>query len=112
MPTTSHRYLNLERRASRLRRQLAQLAGQRRPGGLVDPLDVAAASELVQIDHALMRLNQGRGDVCEICKQPIGADRLASLPYTTLCASCMSAAAHRPMAARTESPVAVILPSR
>jgi hypothetical protein len=93
MLTTSHRYLNLERRGARLRQQLRHDSAE--PLRLdSDPLEIAAASELAQIQHALMRLNQGRGDVCECCGLPIGSERLAALPYSTTCAECASAAVH------------------
>lgn len=98
MLTTSHRYLNLERRCARLRQQL----GHNGVGPVIvhadaDPLDLAAASELAQIQHALRRLNQGHGDICECCGLPIGDSRLAVLPYTTLCTECAAAAAHAPL---------------
>jgi RNA polymerase-binding transcription factor DksA len=100
MPTTSHRYLNLERRGARLRQQLGHDSAE--PARIdadiqadADPLEIAAASELAQIEHALMRLNQGHGDSCECCGLRIGSERLAALPYATTCADCAAAAVHR-----------------
>lgn len=47
------------------------------------------ADEIVgQIDAALGRLDDGSYGTCERCGQPIGAERLEALPYTTLCINC------------------------
>lgn len=41
-----------------------------------------------RIDKALRRLADGTYGVCARCKRPIDDDRLAAVPYTTICASC------------------------
>jgi len=48
----------------------------------------AARDELAQIDTALARLAAGTYETCEICDEPIGATRLAVVPYATICTDC------------------------
>jgi RNA polymerase-binding transcription factor DksA len=38
-----------------------------------------------KVRHALARLDDGSFGRCEACGEPIGAERLDALPYTTLC---------------------------
>lgn len=44
--------------------------------------------QLASVDHALTRMDRGLYGMCERCGQPIGAERLEALPYSTLCVSC------------------------
>ncbi|MBA2739464.1 MAG: TraR/DksA C4-type zinc finger protein [Actinomycetota bacterium] len=43
---------------------------------------------LLQVEHALARLDDGSYGVCESCGQPIGKLRLMAFPRATLCLSC------------------------
>lgn len=38
-----------------------------------------------QVEHALKKLEQGTYGVCEDCGRPIAQERLAAIPYATLC---------------------------
>jgi RNA polymerase-binding protein DksA len=40
------------------------------------------------IDAALQRIEDGTYGVCRSCGQPIGAERLEALPWTTQCIDC------------------------
>jgi RNA polymerase-binding protein DksA len=40
------------------------------------------------IDAALQRIEDGTYGTCQTCGQPIGAERLDALPYTTQCIDC------------------------
>lgn len=51
-------------------------------------IEAAALDELAQIDAALERLAAGTYETCEICEEPIGATRLAVVPYARTCADC------------------------
>ena len=42
-------------------------------------------SELVDIEYALRRLDEGTYGTCEACGKPIDADRLEAMPATRLC---------------------------
>jgi DnaK suppressor protein len=42
--------------------------------------------DLIQkVEHALARIDDGGYGRCEVCGEPIEAERLDALPYTTLC---------------------------
>lgn len=55
---------------------------------VLDGLDAQGRSELAQIDHALDRIGKGQYHVCSKCGATITEQRLAALPYTTLCVKC------------------------
>lgn len=44
--------------------------------------------ELIQIDRAVARWNQGTFGICESCKKPIPLARLNALPYAPFCIHC------------------------
>ena len=48
----------------------------------------AEISELHDIQDALKRIDRGDYGTCESCGKPIGAARLAALPFATLCLKC------------------------
>jgi DnaK suppressor protein len=50
----------------------------------------AARTQVSAVDAALERVAQGRYGVCEVCGQPIGAERLAARPSATTCVRCAS----------------------
>jgi RNA polymerase-binding protein DksA len=43
---------------------------------------------LQAIDSALQRIENGTYGICQSCDQPIGAERLEALPWTTQCIDC------------------------
>jgi len=43
---------------------------------------------LAEIDSALQRIDDGTFGVCQACGNPIGAERLEAVPYTTQCIDC------------------------
>jgi RNA polymerase-binding protein DksA len=43
---------------------------------------------LQAIDAALQRIENGTYGICQNCGQPIGAERLEALPWTTRCIDC------------------------
>ena len=52
---------------------------------LDDGLGENAEHLLGAIDDALRRIEDGTYGVCVVCGRPIGEDRLAAVPYATLC---------------------------
>ena len=52
---------------------------------LDEGLEEGAQQTLAEIDAALQRIEDGTYGVCEICGKPIGADRLAAIPWARLC---------------------------
>ena len=59
-------------------------------------LEDAASVEISAINAALDRLDQGRYGLCVLCQQPIGAARLAVVPYTLYCVSCAKDSSSKP----------------
>src|SRR5947209_17580358 len=57
-----------------------------RVGALLEQAHV----HLNDIDDALRRIGQGSYGVCEICREPIGAERLAARPVARTCITCAS----------------------
>lgn len=46
--------------------------------------------ELVEVEHALEKIEKGTYGICDICGQPISQERLKVLPQTGYCMSCKS----------------------
>ena len=53
-------------------------------------LDLASKERgvLVEINYALVKLQEGKFGLCELCKKPISQVRLKAVPYATLCLKC------------------------
>lgn len=49
-----------------------------------------AAARVEEVDQALERLDAGTYGTCEVCGQPIGAERLAARPSARACIRCAS----------------------
>ncbi|TRY30665.1 TraR/DksA family transcriptional regulator [Aliiglaciecola sp. M165] len=47
-----------------------------------------AEQELEQIEHALLKLENGRFGHCEKCHGKISEERLHAVPFATLCKKC------------------------
>ena len=45
-------------------------------------------STLLEINHALHKLEEGGFGLCESCKKPVSKIRLKAVPYATLCLKC------------------------
>lgn len=45
----------------------------------------SAQHTLEEIEAALQRIDAGTYGVCEVCGKPIGAERLAAIPWARLC---------------------------
>jgi RNA polymerase-binding protein DksA len=48
-------------------------------------LEEGAQQTLIAIDDALRKIEEGTYGICEVCGQPIGAGRLAAIPWARLC---------------------------
>jgi RNA polymerase-binding transcription factor DksA len=46
------------------------------------------SQELLQVDYALQRIEQGRYSICSECNEKINKKRLKIMPYTSLCIKC------------------------
>jgi len=76
------------RETGALDKDFEEQASQTQNDEVVDSLEVETRAELVQIAHALDRINNGLGDECERCGEEIDPRRLQVLPYTTVCVDC------------------------
>jgi RNA polymerase-binding protein DksA len=52
---------------------------------LDEGLEDGAKETLAEIDAALQRIEDGTYGICEVCGKPIGAERLAAIPWARLC---------------------------
>ncbi len=48
-------------------------------------LEEGAQQTLIAIDDALRKIEEGSYGICEVCGEPIGAGRLAAIPWARLC---------------------------
>ncbi|MBO6850152.1 MAG: TraR/DksA family transcriptional regulator [Marinobacter sp.] len=79
------------REGGALEKDFEEQAIQTQNDEVVDSLELETRSELVQIEHAIERIQQGVGDECERCGEEIDPRRLQVLPYTTVCVTCADA---------------------
>ena len=63
-------------------------ASERENDEVLEALDEAAVKEIADVKAALERIATGKYPVCGECGDPIGAERLAVLPYTSRCIEC------------------------
>lgn len=69
----------------------SEQAVERQNDEVVDGLEAESEHELQQVKHALARLEQGVGDLCERCGEPINPERLRVQPQSTICMTCSDA---------------------
>ncbi len=77
-----------ERKAGPLDKDMEDQPLETRDDEVVAALDAEAEDELTQVRHALARIREGQGEVCERCGEAIDAGRLAAVPHATLCREC------------------------
>lgn len=73
-----------------LEADFAEQAIERANDQVLEALDVNMRQEVLQIDHAINLMEQGKYGICEFCQKPIAEKRLLALPYTNLCIHCAS----------------------
>ena len=64
---------------------LGDMASEMYDRELDEGLEEGAQQTLDEIEAALIRIEEGTYGVCEICGEPIGADRLSAIPWARLC---------------------------
>ena len=64
---------------------LADVAGPAYEREFAVGLEEGAQQTIEEIDAALKRIGAGSYGVCEVCGEPIGAERLSAIPWTRLC---------------------------
>lgn len=51
-------------------------------------LEKQTRANLAEVEHALDKFKKGTYGLCDICGQPIPADRLEAMPQANLCLTC------------------------
>jgi len=51
-------------------------------------LEKRIRDELTQVEHALLKFDEGSYGLCDLCGQPIDHARLEALPQASLCVNC------------------------
>jgi RNA polymerase-binding transcription factor DksA len=54
----------------------------------VSALAAQAREHLAAIDAALRKIDSGTYEICDMCGEPIGAERLAARPASLICVRC------------------------
>jgi RNA polymerase-binding transcription factor DksA len=83
-----HVQLDLGRETNPLPRDAPDAAVVIENDEILQAIDEAARRELIQIEHALERLDAGKFAECEVCGADIGAARMSSVPHATRCVHC------------------------
>ena len=73
-----------------LEADFAEQAIERANDQVLEALDENMRREILQIDHAINLMENGKYGICEFCHKPIPGKRLEALPYTNLCFNCAS----------------------
>jgi RNA polymerase-binding transcription factor DksA len=76
------------REDGKLEADFSEQAVQRQNDEVVDSLESEVREELRQVIHALDRLDEGEGDLCQRCGKSINPERLKVLPWASLCVRC------------------------
>lgn len=79
---------DLQRRSKPLEKDFAEQATERENDEVLEALVQASREELKQINIALSRMDEGHYSECSECGEDIPEQRLAAVPYTTLCVGC------------------------
>ncbi len=66
----------------------AEQASERENDEVLESLGHSSASDLIQINNALKRINSGEYFTCSNCGEAIPAARLELLPFATSCVNC------------------------
>jgi RNA polymerase-binding transcription factor DksA len=75
-------------------KNFAEQATQNENNEVLDQLGNAARTEITFIKQALARIDKGVYGICEVCDEPIRAERLKAVPYSSMCVKCASKAGH------------------
>jgi DnaK suppressor protein len=58
---------------------------------VVEPLAEPLRRELVEIERALQRIDEGNYGLCQACGGPMGMQRIRAIPEARYCVSCSGA---------------------
>ncbi len=66
----------------------SEQAVERENDEVIDQLENDTREELMQVQHAIKRIESGNYGICAKCGGEISAARLRAIPYSTLCINC------------------------
>lgn len=69
-------------------KDFAEQATQSENDEVMNALDDEAKTAIIQIDNALLRVQNGTFGVCETCGNQINENRLQVIPFANLCITC------------------------
>ncbi len=75
-------------------KDFAEQATQNENNEVLDQLGNAARTEISLIKQALVRIDSGNYGICQVCGEPIRAERLKAVPYSSMCVKCASKTGH------------------
>lgn len=92
----AQKLLELEKRAAAAARHLSSLhssdsaeqAQERENDDVLAAIKLESNQEIREVKKALQRIQEGEYGICLQCCNPISPQRLAALPYATLCIHC------------------------
>ena len=62
---------------------------------VIDAIGNATRAEVEKIKQAIVRIDAGTYGICQGCGEPIKPERLAVMPYATLCIRCAETSQRR-----------------
>lgn len=69
-------------------KDFAEQATQSENDDVMNALDDEAKTTIIQIDNALLRIQNGTFGICETCGNQINENRLQIVPFANLCITC------------------------
>lgn len=87
---------DLRREEEPLSADFAEAATQRENDEVLGAISDSARAELVLLEAALRRLDEGRYGSCSVCADPIEEERLEAVPYADRCRACAEGPVGRP----------------
>ena len=82
---------DLHREHQSIEKDFAEQASQLENDDVLNALDDEAKNELMLINQALLRIENGGFGICQSCNQPIDEARLNAIPYAKFCIACADA---------------------
>ena len=69
-------------------KDFAEQATQRENDDVLNALENDARQTIIQINRALLKIEEGSYGICSECGEEISSQRLETIPYASLCISC------------------------
>lgn len=70
----------------------AEQAVENENNEVLDAIGIATRDEIEKIKKALIRMDKGEYGICQVCGDPINKERLAVVPFSSMCIKCATLA--------------------